>query len=194
MTRIDSLLKTLQVRPVPPEALVQAYLIHIADKSDTNFRKILDLKGVRKSEQAHLMELYQIHRDGTQGLIESAPLLASLQLGGGAGSGIGGIGGPVIGGLGAGGPARFDAGTFGNAIMNAANAARDGVERMGTNTGGLNAGAGTMGAGGTLGVGEGEGKATINENLRNIGKFFRRDMGGFGGRFGGNAGRSSVDD
>lgn len=25
----------------------------------------------------------------------------------------------------------------------------------------------------------------LNENLRNIGKFFKRDMGGFGGRFGG---------
>lgn len=25
----------------------------------------------------------------------------------------------------------------------------------------------------------------LNENLRNIGKFFKRDVGGFGGRFGG---------
>ena len=27
-------------------------------------------------------------------------------------------------------------------------------------------------------------KATINENLKNIGKFFRRDIGGLGARFG----------
>jgi hypothetical protein len=26
--------------------------------------------------------------------------------------------------------------------------------------------------------------ANLNENLKNIGKFFRRDLGGFGGRFG----------
>ena len=40
MNRMDPLLKTLQVRASPPEGLVQAYLIHIADRSDTNFRKI----------------------------------------------------------------------------------------------------------------------------------------------------------
>ncbi|KAF3342520.1 hypothetical protein VdG2_09480 [Verticillium dahliae VDG2] len=57
MNRIDPLLKTLQVRPSPPEGLVQAYLIHIADRSDVNFKKILDLKAVRKQDQAHLLEL-----------------------------------------------------------------------------------------------------------------------------------------
>jgi hypothetical protein len=51
MGRLDPLLKTLQVRSSPPEALVQAYLIHIGDRSDTNFRKILELKGVRKQDQ-----------------------------------------------------------------------------------------------------------------------------------------------
>ena len=65
MTRIDPLLKTLQVRPSPPEGLVQAYLIHIADRSDANFRKILELKGVRKQDQAHLLELFAIHREST---------------------------------------------------------------------------------------------------------------------------------
>jgi hypothetical protein len=52
------------------------------------------------------------------------------------------------------------------------NAARDGVERMGT----------TPGAGG-VGAGAQE-KATINENLKNIGMFFKRDIGGLGARFG----------
>lgn len=51
MARLDPLLKTLQVRASPPEGLAQAYLIHIGDKSDTNFRKILELKGVRKVDQ-----------------------------------------------------------------------------------------------------------------------------------------------
>ena len=61
MTRIDPLLKTLQVRPSPPEGLVQAYLIHIGDRSDTNFRKILELKGVaRRQDQAHLIELFEL--------------------------------------------------------------------------------------------------------------------------------------
>ncbi|KAJ4296983.1 Vacuolar protein sorting-associated protein 53 [Collariella sp. IMI 366227] len=49
----------------PPEGLVQAYLIHIGDRSDTNFRKILELKGVRKQDQSHLLELFAIHREGS---------------------------------------------------------------------------------------------------------------------------------
>src|SRR6266487_1870952 len=53
--KIDTLLKTLQVRASPPEAMVQAYLIHIADRSDANFRRILELKGIRsKQEQSSL--------------------------------------------------------------------------------------------------------------------------------------------
>ncbi|KAG9382172.1 Vps53-N multi-domain protein [Pyrenophora tritici-repentis] len=62
MAKIDPLLKTLQVRPSPPEALVQAYLIHIADKSDTNFRKILELKGIRKADQLQLLDLFAAFR------------------------------------------------------------------------------------------------------------------------------------
>ena len=81
MTRIDPLLKTLQVRPSPPEGLVQAYLIHIGDRSDTNFRKILELKGVRKQDYSHLMELFSIHRDGannTEKLAQNSPLTVSI--------------------------------------------------------------------------------------------------------------------
>ncbi|TPX17032.1 uncharacterized protein E0L32_012309, partial [Thyridium curvatum] len=88
MGRIDPLLKTLQVRPSPPEGLVQAYLIHVGDRSDTNFKKVLELKGVRKADQSHLMELFAIHRDGASGrdkLVQNSPLLTPLMAGGGAG-------------------------------------------------------------------------------------------------------------
>ena len=33
----------------------------------------------------------------------------------------------------------------------------------------------------------------INENFRNIGKFFKRDMSSFGGRFGSSGGRGDSD-
>src|SRR5690349_72129 len=62
LRRLDPLLKTLQVRPTPPEALVQAYLIHIHDRSDANFRKVLELKGVRRAEAGALVELFGVHR------------------------------------------------------------------------------------------------------------------------------------
>lgn len=164
MTRIDPLLKTLQVRPAPPEGLVQAYLIHIGDRSDTNFKKILDLKGVRKQDQAHLLELFTIHRDGAgadKQLVDHSSLLTPLMNAPGLGSaGLPGIaitGGPSSAGL----PGRFDPTSLGEKLLSAA---RDASDRLNTPTVG--------GPAGTPGE-----KVTINENLKNIGKFFRRDIG-----------------
>ncbi|KAI0422622.1 Vps53-like protein [Xylaria grammica] len=183
MTRIDPLLKTLQVRPSPPEGLVQAYLIHIGDRSDTNFRKILELKGVRKTDQPHLVELFGIHRDaapstGGNKLVAQSPLLTPLLMSSGLGSSS------LVGGLNATAsatPARFDPTSLGEKLLSAA---RDGVERIGTPSGVQMQGA-AGGNGGASAVG-GQNAASINENLRNFGKFFRRDIAisGLGARFG----------
>ena len=84
------------------------------------------------------------------------------------GSGIGSLGNaasiatPSLGG------GRFDPAGFGNALMSAA---RDGVDRFGSPTLG-GTGEGSAGAQGE------ESKGNLNENLKNIGKFFKRD-GGF---------------
>ena len=206
MSRIDPILKTLQVRPSPPEALVQAYLIHIADKSDANFRKILDLKGMKRADQSHLQELFAAHKASPQqqSLSKASPVLTPLIVsGGGVTSGV-----PMptsIGSLSSAAslstshlPARFDPSNLGNAIMTAA---RDGVDRFGTPA--LSASntppnesriaspppprdrrALSPDASGTPVAGN------LNENLRNIGKFFKRDMGTFGGRFGSGSGGS----
>lgn len=207
MSRLDPVLKTLQVRPSPPEALVQAYLIHIADKSDSNFRKILDLKGLRKQDHSHMMELFQAHRASPRNekLPQSSALLAPL-----AASNPNTAGGPTIasgiGSLSSAAtlstsnlPARFDPSTFGNAIINAA---RDGVDRFGTPVLGAtplsHTPSGAMSPPAQLQPQLHEqpprrsfeipaaaiGTTNLNENLRNIGKFFKRDIGGFGGRFG----------
>ncbi|KPM38623.1 Thioredoxin reductase [Neonectria ditissima] len=164
MNRLDPLLKTLQVRPSPPEGLVQAYLIHIADRSDTNFKKMLELKGVRKLDQAHLIELFGIHRDSTSNdkLTASSPLLTPLMTSSGMGGGGGGSGmmNPATAGLsltGSSGGPRFEAGSLGEKLLSAA---RD-ISQSSV------AGAGPSGME----------KATINENLRNFGKFFKRDIG-----------------
>ncbi|KAI1424898.1 Vps53-like protein [Xylaria sp. FL1777] len=186
MTRIDPLLKTLQVRPSPPEGLVQAYLIHIADRSDTNFKKILELKGVRKIDQPHLVELFGIHRDATPStggnkLVAQSPLLTPLLMTSGLGS-SGLVGGLNHAAATAAVPARFDPTSLGEKLLSAA---RDGVERIGTPSGGQVQG--TAG-GGSASVGPlgGQNAASINENLRNFGKFFRRDIAisGLGARFG----------
>lgn len=163
MNRMDPLLKTLQVRSSPPEGLVQAYLIHIADRSDTNFKKILELKGVRKQDQPHLVEMFGIHREGSSNdkLAASSPLLTPLLTASGMGST--GINAGGAAGTAAAGP-RFDTGSLGEKLLSAARDIGTGsVDRAGP---------------------PGAEKATINENLRNFGKFFKRDIGGLGARFG----------
>ena len=169
MSKIDPLLKTLQVRPSPPEALVQAYLIHIADKSDTNFKKIMDLKGIRKAEQTQLLDLFSAFRASPnhENLVQNSPFLTPLQIqtggsvGSAAGSVMGTMGTPSLGG------GRFDATGLGNMLVNAA---RDGVDRFGSPAPGQQQQAGGA-----------DGGANLESNLKNIGKFFRRDVGGFRG-------------
>ncbi|KAI0505645.1 Vps53-like protein [Xylaria bambusicola] len=182
MTRIDPLLKTLQVRPSPPEGLVQAYLIHIGDRSDTNFKKILELKGVRKVDQPHLVELFGIHRDATPStggnkLVAQSPLLTPLLTTSGLGSSslVGGATAAAAAAAAAAPTARFDPTSLGEKLLSAA------VERMGTPQAGGSAGATGLG----IGVGQNN-AASINENLKNFGKFFRRDIAiaGLGARFG----------
>jgi hypothetical protein len=138
MSKIDPLLKTLQVRPSPPEALVQAYLIHIADKSDTNFRKILELKGIRKGEQTQLLDLFGAFRASPnhENLVQNSPFLTPLHIQTGhMGTGIGSLGnaGGVMSTMGTPnlGGGRFDPAGLGNMLVNAA---RDGVDRFGTPT------------------------------------------------------------
>lgn len=80
MAKLNALLKTLQVSTTPQEGLVQAYLIHIADSSAQNFRKILDLKGIRKTEQGALVELFKAHMAAYDNLAESNAMLANINL------------------------------------------------------------------------------------------------------------------
>ncbi|KAJ5139565.1 hypothetical protein N7448_002973 [Penicillium atrosanguineum] len=203
--RIETLLKTLQVRPSPPEALVQAYLIHIADRNNNNFRKILDIKGIRsRQEQNHLVELFQLHKASDRyasSLQQSNPILTALQ-----GPPTAPTTGSVSQGLGPSLPSRFDASMLGSAIISAA---KDGVDRFGNPS--LSSGvAGITGTTSNSSIARDSGASSpapatataqqashthtpsestaagnLNENLKNIGKFFRRDLGGFGGRFGG---------
>lgn len=180
MSRFDPLLKTLQVRPSPPEGLVQAYLIHIADRSDTNFKKILELKGVRKADHAHLIELFGIHRDSTPNdkLVASSPLLAPLMTSSSLGSSVNaGALGSINPSMAAAVSPRFEAGSLGEKLLSAA---RD-ISQSSTGMGG---------AAGQTGLE----KATINENLRNFGKFFKRDIGALGARFGKRDGSVGADE
>lgn len=133
-----------------------------------------------------LVEMFTIHRDGPRSggspeLVASSPLMATVVLGDGKGAIA--TASAITGNLSM--NTRFDAGTFGEKLFSAA---RDGVAGMSSTSspGGPRETSLERGADDGLKMGSG----AMNENLRNIGKFFRRDMGGFGGRFA----KGSVDD
>jgi hypothetical protein len=210
--KMDSLLKTLQVRPSPPEALVQAYLIHVGDRSEANFRRLLELKGLRKAEHAALVDLFNAHCNSTNNaaLPASSPFLAAVQqqlaaapahpaaaagtvTAAAAAAAVAAAAGASLKDATASAAGRFDPATLGSALMSAA---REGVDRLGTPTGESSASstvaaaaAGAMGLSGSPALGDAAATtataaaANINENLKSFGKFFRREGGAFG-RFG----------
>jgi hypothetical protein len=195
MSKLDPILKTLQVRSSPSEGLVQAYLIHIRDRSEANFRKMLELKGITKKDQVHLVELFNAHKasSANESLQASNPLIASLQLLNQPSTTTGGLtilkdstisnSNPSL-------PSRFDPSNFGTAIMNAA---RDAGDRFGSPNIGIGSGSNTTNVAsrttsptneesGINGDASAQtGTKTLNENLKNFGNFFRRDTGGFSG-------------
>jgi vacuolar protein sorting-associated protein 53 len=187
-SKIDSLLKTLQVRPSPPEALVQAYLIHIGDRSEANFKKILELKGIRTRDQSSLTDLFNAHCNSSSNasLPANSPFLTSLQLNASshtANSTSSSLKDATTGSSALSG-GRFDPATLGSALMNAA---REGVDRLGTPTIPLAGGIESLSSSPQppeAGQANTTGSASnLNENLKNFGKFFRREGGAFG-RFG----------
>ncbi|KAK3115538.1 Vacuolar protein sorting-associated protein 53 [Teratosphaeriaceae sp. CCFEE 6253] len=200
--KLDPLLKTLQVRSSPPEGLVQAYLIHIRDRSELNFRKILELKGIsRRQDQGALIELFNAHKasPANEGLAAQNPLIAGLQLtqqlSAGATGNLAALKdsavahsspSPV--------PARFDPANFGTALMNAARDAGDRIASPHLGSGAVTTQTASRATSPPPVEANGGPPASLNDNLKSFGKFFRRDVGGFGG-FGrkGDEGRRSLE-
>ncbi|KAF3938374.1 hypothetical protein ABW19_dt0207104 [Dactylella cylindrospora] len=192
ISRIDTVLKVIQVRSSPPEALVQAYFIHIADKSEANFRKILDIKGVKGRDLASLVELFHAHKPAYDSLAENNPIMAALNasnvpIATAPAISISSTGGGLV--ISPSLTGKFDAATFGSALMQGV---KEGVDRLGTPTivgsaGGSTAAsspgssttqlnAGVADAAAALGMKDGV--AGLNENLKNFGRFFRRERFG----------------
>lgn len=196
--KIDPLLKTLQVRPSPPEALVQAYLIHIGDRSEANFRRVLDLKGVtRKQDQSHLVELFNAHRvSQSETLVASSPIFGQVNGSPYTGASNGVFTSNITTSMSVPNLANLSTATsFGSAILNAA---KDGVDRLGAPT--MNASIGLPAANHAASavpsrvatpMQSDAPAVNLNDNLRSFGKFFKRDMGSFPRFGGGGSGRTT---
>ncbi|KAM0789531.1 hypothetical protein ACM66B_000346 [Microbotryomycetes sp. NB124-2] len=91
VTKIETLLKVVMTPEDPPEEFVKHYLLLIPCLSFSDFQKVLDLKGVRRTEQNTLLDVFLAQTSTASGLsddsfltsIDMDPTSASV-LGGGS--------------------------------------------------------------------------------------------------------------
>lgn len=80
ISRTETILKLILTQPQPAEGLVQNYFYLIGDKSGVNFCKILELKGIPRSQQTRFLELFNSHLKAHDNLVNDSPVLSSLQI------------------------------------------------------------------------------------------------------------------
>lgn len=78
--RTETILKLILTQSQPPEGLVQNYFYLIGDKSGVNFCKILELKGITRSQQTRFLELFNSHLKAHDNLVNDSPILSSLHI------------------------------------------------------------------------------------------------------------------
>ncbi|KAI8370671.1 Vps53-like protein [Radiomyces spectabilis] len=79
ISKIETLLKTVMTPVDPPEGYVESYIFLIGDKSIANFTRVLELKGLKKPDQAPLIDLFQRRATQHADLLESSPVLAMIE-------------------------------------------------------------------------------------------------------------------
>ncbi|QSL64701.1 hypothetical protein MERGE_002003 [Pneumocystis wakefieldiae] len=80
VSKIETILKLLLIQINSSEEFVKNYFVLIGDKNTSNFLKILELKGLRKQEQTHLLEIFNIHASQHSDLIDSSSFLDHIVL------------------------------------------------------------------------------------------------------------------
>jgi hypothetical protein len=147
ITNLDALLKVIVIPVVihhvsahdprpdaslqdTPESFILNYTLHIADASFTNFQKVLDLKGVAKSDEGMLLDTF-LTITSTRNELPTTSFLSSLDMQPPSGTLLSGTSTPVMSGSGTG----LSLGALGNAqVGSAIRAALGSPPLTGTNT------------------------------------------------------------
>ncbi|GAA5971234.1 hypothetical protein JCM11641_004197 [Rhodosporidiobolus odoratus] len=69
---IDTLLKVIMTPEDPAEEFVKHYILLVPCQSFSDFQKVLDLKGVRRADQNHLLDLFLAHTSTATGLSDTS--------------------------------------------------------------------------------------------------------------------------
>ncbi|KAI8646117.1 Vps53-like protein [Parasitella parasitica] len=73
--KVEAILKSVMSPTEPLEGYVENYLLLVGDKNAVTFTKLLDLKGVRKPEQAPLIDMFHKRIPYHDNLVENSNLL-----------------------------------------------------------------------------------------------------------------------
>ncbi|ODV91310.1 hypothetical protein CANCADRAFT_3021 [Tortispora caseinolytica NRRL Y-17796] len=80
LNRIEIVLKVILTSAFPREGLIQNYAFLIGDSSAANFQKILEIKGVPKSDLKPFLKLFETHIAGNNELVKESPIMSSIVL------------------------------------------------------------------------------------------------------------------
>ena len=81
MGKVDIMLQVIMCPDDPPEAFVDLYLVLIPCQSFSDFQKMLDLKGVRRTEQNNLLDLF-LAKTSTLKDLQDTSFLTSIDMDG----------------------------------------------------------------------------------------------------------------
>lgn len=80
LNRVEIVLKVILTVSEPANGLVQNYIYLIGDRSISNFTKILDLKGISRSQQNRFLDLFYVSIKEHSDLIEESSVLKNLRV------------------------------------------------------------------------------------------------------------------
>ncbi|KAF9167075.1 Vacuolar protein sorting-associated protein 53 [Actinomortierella ambigua] len=77
--KVETILKTTMRPHEPVEMFIDHYFLLIGDRHQGNFQRILELKGLKRSEQQPMMDLFQRKQVDMDNLQDNAPVMSVLQ-------------------------------------------------------------------------------------------------------------------
>ncbi|KAF8936214.1 Vacuolar protein sorting-associated protein 53 [Dissophora ornata] len=77
--KIETILKTAMSPHEPLEMFIDHYFLLIGDRNLSNFQRILELKGLKRTEQQQMVDLFQKKQVGMENLQENSGVMSLLQ-------------------------------------------------------------------------------------------------------------------
>ncbi|KAF9910995.1 Vacuolar protein sorting-associated protein 53, partial [Lobosporangium transversale] len=77
--KIETVLKTAMSPHEPVDMFIDHYFLLIGDRNLANFQRILELKGLKRSEQQQMVDLFQKKQVGMESLSDNSAVMSLLQ-------------------------------------------------------------------------------------------------------------------